>query len=243
MKDSIADSIMKENRHGYDQIADKFSGTRKFPWQEFNFFKKYINQNNVVLDAGCGNGRLYEFLNDSHINYHGLDSSQNLINIAKSNYPTGNFQIGDITTLPWPDNKFDTIFCIATLHHIPSAKLRQQVISEFHRVLKPNGHLIMTNWNLLNSKWWPVLLRFSFNKLIGRNKMDWGDVTKPWKDNYGTVQTERYLHAFSKYQMKKLLSKSCKIENQFYTTRDTNTNMIAGFNLITIAQNLENPRK
>ncbi|MDP2683826.1 MAG: class I SAM-dependent methyltransferase [bacterium] len=243
MKDSIAESIMKENSRGYEQIADKFSSTRQFPWQEFEFFKNYINPNDNVLDAGCGNGRLYKFLNNSGINYYGLDSSQNLINIAKSNYPQANLQTGDITTLPFSDNQFDTIFCVATLHHIPGAKLRQQVISEFHRVLKPNGHLIMTNWNLLNSKWWPVLIRFSLNKLIGKNKMDWGDVTKPWKDNYGTVQTERYLHAFSKRQIKKLLNNQFRIKKQFYTKRDANSNILVGFNLVTIAQNLENKGK
>ncbi len=243
MKDSIADNILKENTRGYDAIAEKFSSTRKFPWQEFEFFKQYVKNGDNVLDAGCGNGRLYEFLKDSGINYFGIDSSQNLIKIAQTNYPAGNFQIGNITKLPYPDNKFDVLFCVATLHHIPSGKLRHQVVSELQRVLKPNGYLIMTNWNLLNSKWWPTLMKFTIKKIFTNNQLDFGDVTKPWKNNYGQVQTERYLHAFTKSQIKNLLINAFKIEKQFYTKRDTNTNAFIGFNLVTIAKKVENNHK
>lgn len=240
MKDSIADSIMNENTRGYNEIAEKFSSTRKFPWHEFEFFKKYINSGHTILDAGCGNGRLYEFFKKDSINYYGVDSSKKLINIAKSNYPEGNFSIGNITELPYQDNKFDVVFCVATLHHIPSQKLRRQVIAEYSRVLKPGGYLIMTNWNLLNSKWWPRLIKFTFKKILGKNPLDFGDVTRPWKDNYGQVQTERYLHALTKKQIKKLLGNQFEIKKQFYTKRDMNTNVFIGFNLVTIAKKVEN---
>jgi len=239
MKDSIADSIMKENTRGYDQIAEKFAHTRKFPWSEFSFFKKYVKKGDHVLDAGCGSGRLFEFLNGQSINYHGIDSSRGLVSIALQNYPSGKFQTGSITNLPWPDNNFDVIFCIATLHHIPGKKMRYQVLSEFRRVLKPHGQLIMTNWNLWNSKWWSTLLKFTFRKITGQNKMDWGDVTKPWKNEYGQVQTSRYLHAFSKREMKKLLSNKFEIEKQFYTKHDANARAWMAFNLVTIAKNIE----
>ncbi|RLC35979.1 hypothetical protein DRH27_05980 [Candidatus Falkowbacteria bacterium] len=240
MKDSIADSIINENTRGYNEIAEKFSSTRKFPWHEFEFFKDYVKSGDTILDAGCGNGRLYEYLKNENINYFGIDSSKKLIDIAKSNHPLVDFQIGTITDLPYPNNKFDSLFCVATLHHIPSQKLRQQVVNEFHRVLKPNGHLIMTNWNLLNSKWWPKLINFTFKKIIGKNQLDFGDVTKSWKDNYGQVQTKRYLHALTKTQIRKMLGNKFNIEKQFYTKKDVSVNLFIGFNLVTIAKNFEN---
>lgn len=237
MKNDIAKSIMKKNRLGYDQTAEHFSSTRKFPWHDFEFFNKYVKKGDDILDAGCGNGRLFEFFKDKEINYFGMDNSNNLIQIATKSYPTVNFQTGDITTLPFSDNKFNAIFCIATLHHIPSKKLRSQTINEFYRVLKPGGYLILTNWNLLNIKWWPTITKFSFNKIIGKNNFDWKDVSKPWKNSQGKIQAERFLHAFTKYEMSQLLKKNNFIpQKQFYTKKDITSNMLSGFNLITIAK-------
>ncbi|XOU94103.1 MAG: class I SAM-dependent methyltransferase [Candidatus Kerfeldbacteria bacterium] len=237
MKEDIAKSIMEKNRLGYDQTADHFSSTRKFPWHDFEFFNEYVKNGDNVLDAGCGNGRLFEFFKEKGINYSGLDSSNSLIQIASKSYPTANFQTGDITTLPFSDNKFNTIFCIATLHHIPSKKLRLQTINEFYRVLKPGGYLIMTNWNLLNTKWWPTIAKFSLDKIIGNNNLDWKDVSKPWKNSQGQVQAERFLHAFTKNEISGLLKKNnLKTIKQFYTKKDITSNMLSGFNLITIAK-------
>jgi len=236
MKQEIAQKILQENVTGYNRIARHFSQTRKFPWSDFKFFKQYINMGNDVLDAGCGSGRLYEFLADQNINYSGIDSSQELINIAQKNYPQANFSVGDITNLPFSDNKFNAIYCIATLHHIPGQKFRQQAVKEFSRVLKPNGYLILTNWNLCNLNWWPTHLIFSLKKILGQNNLDWKDIQKPWKNPQGETQANRYLHAFTKCEMKKLLHKNgFQIVKQFYTKKDLTTNKFLGFNLVTIA--------
>lgn len=237
MKDEIAQNILKENRAGYDRIAEKFSQTRKFPWHEFVFFKKYLSEEDRVLDAGCGNGRLYEFLKNSNIAYTGIDSSEELINIAKKSFPDANFLLGDILTLPFSDNKFNVIFCIAALHHLPGKNLREQVIKEFNRVLVPGGYLIMTNWNLLNIRWWPTLISATFKKIIGKNHLDFGDVQKPWKNQYGGVETKRYLHAFTKRELKKLLQHcGFTVIKQWYTRKDLASNRYTGFNLPTIAR-------
>jgi len=237
MKQEVVNRIIQENRRGYNQIAEKFSNTRKYPWREFNTFKAYVKHGQAVLDAGCGNGRLYNFLLDKKINYSGLDSSKQLIAIAKREHPNINFGVGDITVMPYPDNSFDVIFCIATLHHIPGDKLRQKVISEFRRVLKPGGYLLMTNWNLFNLQWWPALMKYSLKKLFGQNQLDWRDVQKPWKDNYGAVTTNRYLHAFTKNEVKEILKRNnfSHIE-QFYSKKYSPANWIRGFNLVSIAR-------
>lgn len=237
MKKEVADKILAENRQGYNLIAQKFSHTRKFPWREFEFFKEYVQPSDEVLDAGCGSGRLYEFLAKSKISYTGIDSSQELINIAKTNYPSANFVIGDILNLPFSDHKFNVVFCVATLHHIPSNQYRNKVISEFSRVLIPSGYLIITNWNLQNIQWWSTLARFSLLKLLGLSKLDWRDVQKPWKDNYANVVTNRYLHAFTKKEISSMFQKNNLIaERQFYTKKYITARKLIGFNLISIAR-------
>jgi ubiquinone/menaquinone biosynthesis C-methylase UbiE len=237
MKDEVAQKILGENRLGYDRIAEKFAQTRKFPWHEFALFKQYVHSGDEVLDAGCGSGRLYEFLKKNDISYIGIDTSAELITIARKTFPEAHFSVGDILTLPFSDNKFNVIFCIATLHHIPGKKLREQVIKEFHRVLRPGGYLIMTNWNLLNVRWWPTLLHAAWQKIIGKNNLDFGDVQKPWKNQYGGVETRRYLHAFTKGKMKRLLQHhGFTVIKQWYTRKDMASNRYTGFNLPTIAQ-------
>jgi ubiquinone/menaquinone biosynthesis C-methylase UbiE len=196
-----------------------------------------VRPGDAVLDAGCGAGRLCAFLKEKGISYTGIDASAELIAIAGKNHPDAHFVMGDILTLPFSDHTFNTIFCIATLHHIPGKKMRQRAIREFYRVLKPNGHLIMTNWNLLNIRWWPTLLHAAWEKIIGKSNLDFGDVQKPWKNQFGGVETKRFLHAFTKGELKRLLhDNGFTIIKQWYTRKDIASNRYAGFNLPTIAR-------
>lgn len=110
------------------------------------FLFKDIEEGDNVLDLGCGNGRFYEWLKKS--NYIGVDPSLELIKICKNNYPEANFIVALGNELPFEDNLFDKIFSIAVLHHIPSDKLRKEFLLEAKRVLKDNGVLTLTVWNL-----------------------------------------------------------------------------------------------
>jgi ubiquinone/menaquinone biosynthesis C-methylase UbiE len=49
--------------------------------------------------------------------------------------------VSDIISIPMPDSSFDAIICIEVLEHLPHPI---QAIKEFSRLLKPNGHLIIT---------------------------------------------------------------------------------------------------
>ena len=237
MRPEIVAKILQENQSGYNQIAEKFSQTRKFPWHEFELFKNYLQPGDKVLDAGCGSGRLYEYLKSQDIDYTGLDNGRELIKIAKQQYPDGNFLPGDIARLPFPDNHFQAIFCIATFHHLPGKDLRHQVLREFNRVLRPSGWLLMTNWNLLNINWWPVLVKSSWEKITGRSDLDWRDIQKPWKNNSGEIITRRFLHAFTKYELSKLLKKNgFQVIKQLYSKRQQQVSVAGGYNLVTIAE-------
>jgi SAM-dependent methyltransferase len=49
--------------------------------------------------------------------------------------------VGDIHSLPFHDNEYGTIVCTEVLEHCHTP---QKAISELHRVLKPNGKLLLT---------------------------------------------------------------------------------------------------
>lgn len=237
MKQAHAQRIVEENKQVYNRIAQQFSGTRQHPWGEFTLFEPYVKTGNQVLDIGCGNGRLAGFLEQKNINYTGVDNSAALINIAKRERPAATFMVSEATQLPFPDKQFDVVCCIATLHHIPSRELRAKLIQEAVRVLKPGGYLCLTEWNLWHTQWWSLLLRYSIKKLLGLNKLDWGDVEKPWKNQTGETQGKRYLHLFSKGSLEKLLiQNNLSLVFHRHTADGVAVPATKGFNLTTIAQ-------
>ena len=91
----------------------------------------------------------------------------------------------------------------STLHHIPSKEIRGEVLEEIKRVLKPNGLLILTVWNLWQRRTaWREFLKASFLKIIGFSKLDFKDVLFPWKNNDGKILAQRYFHLFTVKELK-----------------------------------------
>jgi 2-polyprenyl-3-methyl-5-hydroxy-6-metoxy-1,4-benzoquinol methylase len=199
-------NIVKE---GYEEIAEDFSETRKkYLWPELVKLAGLVKDGDSVLDAGCGNGRLVEALKNKQVDYLGVDNSEKLISLARGKYGSQNFKflVGDILELDKKiDKKFDFIFCIAVLHHIPGNDLRVKALEQLKSKIKPGGKIILTVWNLWNlPKFKKLIFKFMVLKLIGKNRMDFGDILfRGFKLN-----RERYYHAFSQCELKGLFKKS-----------------------------------
>lgn len=87
-----------------------------------------------VLDIGCGPGNLFikQYIGASNgigIDLFPYDGVQNVVE--------------DMANLPFEDCSFDTVTLIAVGGHIPKSK-RSAEFSEFARLLKPGGILLMT---------------------------------------------------------------------------------------------------
>jgi len=211
MKSSIALKILSKNKDLYDQIAEDFAETRNKIWPEFEYFKGYLANGQDILDLGCGNGRLLELLKDYKINYLGIDFSEKLIDEAKASKPNFNFIVGDILDLNLKE-KYDLVFLVATLHHIPSQRLREKVLLNVKSVLKPNGKLLMTNWNLWQKRYLKYIIKYTLLKIsesengiagILPEELDLQDVFIPWQKKY-----QRYIHAFTENNIASLLKKT-----------------------------------
>jgi len=65
---------------------------------------------------------------------------------------TGNVtvQSGDGRQLPFEDESFDIATAFSSLEHMTSGEDQRRALAEMHRVLKPNGWLVVTAPNLLN---------------------------------------------------------------------------------------------
>ncbi len=104
-----------------------------------------IREGSRILDAGAGTQQYRSLC--THLNYVSQDFGEYDGQGDKSGLQMGEFDYGnldivcDIINIPEPDETFDAILCTEVLEHIPSAEL---AIKEFSRLLKKNGHLILT---------------------------------------------------------------------------------------------------
>ncbi len=197
-------SIVKRN---YQEIAPNFDATRKKEiWPEIRHIANNVPEGASVLDLGCGNGRLLEVFKNISINYLGIDNSEALIKLAQTNYPENRFVVSDLLVLDHATReKFDYIFCLAVLQHIPGRALRLQALEQMKQKLEAGGKIIISVWNLWQSpKHRHLLLRNYWLKILKRNDLGWNDLLFPWRNSTGEAISERYYHAFTKKELKKL---------------------------------------
>lgn len=211
MDKKTVDNLLKIVHDNYNEIAADFNISRKKEiWPEIVRLAKNVKDGDKVLDLGCGNGRLLEVFKDKKIEYLGLDNSEELIKLAKVNYPDNKFFVADILDLEnIKDLKFNHIFCLATLQHLPSKELRVKALLEIKKHILDEGQIIISNWNMWTQKKYRTLIFKSFlNKVIGKNQLELGDILFPWKNSKGEIISERYYHAFRKRELLKLARKA-----------------------------------
>ena len=96
----------------------------------------------VALDAACGTGRHSAFLASRGHVVIGVDISRGMLAIASSKVPGGDFRQGDLHELPVPDRHVHLVVCALALTHVPDLA---PVLAEFARVLRPGGHLVISD--------------------------------------------------------------------------------------------------
>jgi SAM-dependent methyltransferase len=96
---------------------------------------RYTEGRISLLDAPCGNGRLYRGLEREglldRIDYAGLDLTPNLVEAARRLMPAHEITMGSVESMPFPDASFDVIVAQHILRHLESY---EQAIREYLRV-------------------------------------------------------------------------------------------------------------
>lgn len=133
-------------RREYDRIAEDFDRTRQREWNEVASFLEDVDESELIVDAGCGNGRHLRLVEGQTRLAVGLDFSKRLLRIAK-NKVRAEFTCGDVSSMPFKDNSFHRVLLIATLHHIPDEEMRINTIREARRVLRNGGKLLISVWS------------------------------------------------------------------------------------------------
>ena len=106
---------------------------------------KKIPKDSKILDAGAGEQQLKKFC--SHLNYVSQDFAQYDGTGDSKGLQVGKWDqtqldiVSDIISIPEPDGSFDVILCTEVFEHLPEPIL---AIKELSRLLRPDGHLILT---------------------------------------------------------------------------------------------------
>lgn len=115
-----------------------------------DFHELKLKPGSYVLDAGCGSGRhLRALAKMPDLKIVGIDRSAKDVAAALAglkNMPDAlsydyRVETADINALPFDDAAFDCVICSEVLEHIPQ---HEKALSELVRVLKPQGHLVVS---------------------------------------------------------------------------------------------------
>ena len=95
-----------------------------------------------VADLGCGPGRVTAHLRSLGLTVFGVDLSPTMIDLAREAYPDLRFEVGSMADLDVGDEVLGGILAWYSVIHTPPEEL-PAVLTEFHRVLAPGGHLLL----------------------------------------------------------------------------------------------------
>jgi ubiquinone/menaquinone biosynthesis C-methylase UbiE len=131
-----------DRSHGYGGY--KYDG-RWIPIAE-KIIKHYkLKSGNKVLDVGCAKGFLVKDLMDTceGLDTYGIDISSYAVKNCHCDV-VGRLQVGNALSLPFPDDSFDLVLAINTLHNLPLSHCIK-ALKEIKRVSKNNKSFIQVD--------------------------------------------------------------------------------------------------
>jgi SAM-dependent methyltransferase len=96
----------------------------------------------VALDAACGTGRHGAYLASLGHRVIGVDATPEMLDVARAKIPAGEFYEADLRELPVADDSVDLVVCAIAASHLPELA---PAFAEFARVLRPGGHLVLSD--------------------------------------------------------------------------------------------------
>ena len=82
-----------------------------------------LSPGKAVLDLGCGAGVFCRLAADAGASVTGIDAAPGLVELARERVPEGQFDVGDIETLPYAAASFDVVTAFNCLQFVPTPAL------------------------------------------------------------------------------------------------------------------------
>jgi len=130
----------------YQRNARRFAEERpksliEKPW--LDQFLKLIPEGGEILDLGCGAGDpIASYLIQHGHTVVGLDASSNMIDLARQNFPNGDWRHGDMRAFDFPE-RFHGIIGWNSFFHLTRDEQRK-ALPNIVKHLQPEGALLLT---------------------------------------------------------------------------------------------------
>jgi SAM-dependent methyltransferase len=100
-----------------------------------------VGAGTAVLDIGCGSGLFTHMAAQRGAQVSGLDASEPFLAIARERTPQGDFRIGEMEELRYPEHTFDLV---SGFNSFQFASDPVRALQEARRVLRPGGALAIS---------------------------------------------------------------------------------------------------
>ncbi len=157
-----------------------------------------------AMDIGCGYNDLIREYRETGGEGVGVDVYP---------WPGADRVVDDTAVLDYPDQSFDSVAIIAALNHIPN---REAVLREVHRLLRPDGRIVLT-------------------MIPPRLSWLWHTLRKPWDAD----QTERGMKAGEVYGLTGRQVHDLLKQTGFAPLKDRR--FMLGLNRLTVAEKVPTP--
>ena len=139
----------------YGDAGAKFSGlverlVRFVGSRHARFLARHLPPQARVLDVGCGRGFALQLLADCSLECHGFEVTADAV---RGIDPRVRVRVAtSLTQAAYPDAHFDEVIVWHVLEHVPDPR---GLLVEIHRVLKPNGVLVVAvpNFASWQARW------------------------------------------------------------------------------------------
>jgi len=154
---SDLEKILHNHTH-WEESSKTHGENHSTSWKDHNMIAleirnllKYIDDGDIVLDAGCSNGfTSFEMIRKKQISIHGIDYSKTSIEHAQRRKEREfkdsalTFSHGNLLNLNFDDETFDKVVTVRVVINQPNYELQKKAILEVWRVLKPGGTFLMS---------------------------------------------------------------------------------------------------
>jgi 2-polyprenyl-3-methyl-5-hydroxy-6-metoxy-1,4-benzoquinol methylase len=142
----------------YRAITDGFAIQRYWHLAKLRLVDAVMrpNQDDVVLDVGCGSGVVADHIAATGAQVTGLDGNPRAIEFASRTFqrPNLQFELAAVEEAALPKASFSWIVCLELLEHMDDAAVTN-LLKRLHRALRPGGRMLITTPNYRGT--WPLV--------------------------------------------------------------------------------------
>ena len=130
---------------GFGRLAEAYDRLRPLDEQWLQTVARMVELGDLgrrtILDVGCGTGRLALALAQRHgATVTGLDSSPEMLSVARRKDPAGEWVLGRAESLPFDDGAFERAVSSLVVHHLD----RGEAFPDVRRVLEARGRFVIS---------------------------------------------------------------------------------------------------